>query len=196
MSIENYITSLEGLANRESVENMNLETATASLTEDIKDLGYQDIALVTPDRQAHYILEGNIVDVSGRDSIERSFEGESTVSDVIINKTNGEPIVIYTVPIKNNGKVVGLLSGRASGEALSLITDNMNFGKQGYAFILSKDGTFYAHPDKEYVLAQKNAFKEESLKDFSKSLNALGNEKKELLSIILMVLRDMLHFTL
>lgn len=178
ISVENYITILEGLANRESVENMNLETAAASLTQDIKDLGYQDIALITPDRQAHYILEGNIVDVSGRDSIEKAFQGESTVSDVIINITNGEPIVIYTVPIKTNNKVVGLLSGRASGEALSLITNNMNFGKQGYAFIVGKDGTFYAHPDKEYVLTQKNVFEEESLKDFSKSLDALGDEKK------------------
>ncbi len=178
LSIKNYIDVLEGLADRESSKSMDFEATAASLKDDIKDLGYQDVAIVTPDKQAHYILEGHTVDVTGRDNIDRAFAGESTVSDVIINATNGEPVVVYTVPITNNGQVVGLLSGRASGDDINLITNNMHFGEKGYAYIIDTAGTFHAHPNIDFVLSQKNIFEDESLKDFASAVNGLG-EKKE-----------------
>lgn len=182
IALDNYINVLEGFSGRETLQAMDLEGAANSLRDDIEDLGYQDVAVITPDRQAHYILEGSVVDVSGRDSIEKAFEGENTVSDVIINVTNGEPIVIYTVPIVNNGQVVGLVSGRASGDDLNTITNNMQFGKEGYAFILDKEGTFYSHPNADFILDQTNAFEDESLSDFASNLNNLGEEKQGFMS--------------
>lgn len=182
IALDHHIKVLEGFAGRESVQAMDLEGAANSLRDDIQDLGYQDVAVVTPDRQAHYILEGNVIDVSGRDSIEKAFEGEDTVSDVIINVTNGEPIVIYTVPIVNNGQVVGLVSGRASGDDLNTITNNMKFGEEGYAFILDSEGTFYSHPNVDFVLDQTNAFEDELLSDFASNLNNLGEEKQGFMS--------------
>lgn len=176
-SIDNYLLKLEGMAKYQSVKDMDIEAARATLSNEIEDLGYEDVSIVTPDRKAHYILEGNIVDVSGKDSIERTFNGENTVSDVIINSTNGEPIVIYSVPIESNGQIVGLVSGRASGDDLNKITNNMKLAKEGYAFLMDKNGTFYAHPDNSLVLSQKNVFKEDSFKDFAKAVKGLGEEQ-------------------
>ena len=176
-SIDNYLLKLEGIAKYESVKDMDIEAARTVLSNEIEELGYEDVSIVTPDRKAHYLLEGTVVDVSGRDSIEKTFTGENTVSDVIINSTNGEPIVIYSVPIENNGQIVGLISGRASGDALNKITDDMKFAKEGYAYLMDKNGTFYAHPNKDLVLSQKSIFKEESFKDFANAVKGLGEKQ-------------------
>lgn len=182
LSIDNYLLALEGLSNYKSVKDVDIENARNEISSEIESLGYEDVAIITPDRQAHYLLEGTVIDVSGRDSIERTFKGENTVSDVIINKSNGKPIVVYSVPITNNGQIVGLLSGRASGDDLNLITDEMSFGKEGYAFIMDKNGTHYAHPNRELVLGQKNAFEEESLKGLGIATKALGEKQEGLLN--------------
>ena len=176
-SIDNYLLKLEGIAKYESVKDMDIEAARTVLSNEIEELGYEDVSIVTPDRKAHYLLEGTVVDVSGRDSIEKTFTGENTVSDVIINSTNGEPIVIYSVPIESNGQIVGLISGRASGDALNKITDDMKFAKEGYAYLMDKNGTFYAHPNKDLVLSQKSIFKEESFKDFANAVKGLGEKQ-------------------
>ena len=176
-SIDNYLLKLEGIAKYESVKDMDIEAARTVLSNEIEELGYEDVSIVTPDRKAHYLLEGTVVDVSGRDSIEKTFTGENTVSDVIINSTNGEPIVIYSVPIESNGQIVGLISGRASGDALNKITDDMKFAKEGYAYLMDKNGTFYAHPEKDLVLSQKSIFKEESFKDFANAVKGLGEKQ-------------------
>ena len=45
---------------------------------------------------------------------------------------------------------------------------------------MDKDGTFYAHPDSDLVLSQKNALEEENFKDFAASVGKLGEEKQGL----------------
>ncbi|PKM51879.1 MAG: methyl-accepting chemotaxis protein [Firmicutes bacterium HGW-Firmicutes-7] len=68
--------------------------------------------------------------------------------------------------------------GRREGASLSEITDKIGIGEKGYAFIIGADSTFYAHPNKDYVLNQLNAFKEiesnGSLKEYGLALKELG----------------------
>ena len=66
LSIENYTHVLEGFAKRQNIINMEYESISESLKNEIKELGYEDVALITPDRQAHYIIDDYVMDVSNR----------------------------------------------------------------------------------------------------------------------------------
>ena len=68
--------------------------------------------------------------------------------------------VAYAVPIKKDMKVVGALIGYRDGFVLSQIADNLGVGENGYAYIIGADATFYAHPDREIVIEQRNIFKD------------------------------------
>src|SRR5690606_14228310 len=107
-----------------------------------------------------YILSGEKTGLGDMEYIIKAFEGEANVSNVIISRIDKKPVVMFAVPIKKGNEIVGVLAGRRDATALCDITDKMGFGKNGYAFILGKDGTIYAHPDREIVMNRENALKD------------------------------------
>lgn len=151
---------LQELANRARTQTMDWEIQRKSLKPDIERLGYLDLAVITPDGTAKYILSGETAELGDRDYIKKAFQGETTISDVLISKVTNQPVVMYAAPIKDGDRVVGVLIGRRDGTTLSDITDTMGFGENGYAFILGGDGTTYAHRNREDVLNQVNALKD------------------------------------
>ena len=147
---------LQEVANRDRTKSMDWETQLISLNSDVARLGYLDMAVVTPDGIAKYILSGQTADLGDRDYIKKAFDGEANISNVLISKVENKPVVMYAVPIKKGSSVVGVLIGRRDGTALNEITDSMGFGKNGYAYIMGIDGTLYAHPERDNVLNQRN----------------------------------------
>ena len=64
---------------------------------------------------------------------------------------------MYAVPIRNEaGKVEGVLIARRPGDALKEITDQMGYGQQGYAYIIGASGTLMSHPNREFIMDQRN----------------------------------------
>lgn len=158
--ISKDLGALQELANRARTQTMDFEVQRTSLAPDVERLGYLDMAVVTPDGMAHYILNDETADLSGRDYLKKAFDGKASISDVIISKATNQAVVMYAAPIQVDGKVVGVLIGRKDGAALNHITNQMGFGDKGYAYIMGTDGTLYAHPEKENVMKQRNVLKD------------------------------------
>lgn len=57
-----------------------------------------------------------------------------------------------------NGNKIGVVMANHSADHLQYIIQNMNLGMKGYGFIISRNGTYVAHPVKEYATAQKTIF--------------------------------------
>ncbi len=169
---------LQELANRARTQTMDWEIQRKSLKPDIERLGYLDLAVVTPDGTAKYILSGETAELGDRDYIKKAFQGETTISDVLVSKVTNQPVVMYAAPIKDGDRVVGVLIGRRDGTTLSDITDTMGFGENGYAFILGGDGTTYAHQRREDVINQANALDDietdGELKEFGLAIQKVG----------------------
>ena len=154
--INRDLSILQELANRERTQTMDWKIQHESLKPDIVRLGYLDIAIVTPDGKAHYILSGEVADLGDRNYVEKAFQGEANISNVLVSRVTNEVVIMYAVPITVNNKIEGVLVARRDGTALNEITDKMGFGENGYAYIMGIDGTIYAHPDRENVLNQRN----------------------------------------
>lgn len=182
------IEVLREVAGRETIKTMDWQIQRDSLELDAKRLDYLDIAVVLPNGTAQYVGTGETAELGDRDYIKKAFEGQPNISDVIISKVTGKPVVMYAVPIERDGKVVGVLIARNDGTALNDITDELGIGETGYAFILGSDSTFYAHPNREVVTSQRNVMSDietdGTLQSFGVELNKLGLGKSGIVSYV------------
>lgn len=179
--ISENLSVLNEVAMRARTQTMEWATQQESLYPDVERLGYLDMAVVTPDGTARYVASGETADLGDREYIKKALEGKSNVSNVLISKVTGEPVVMEAAPIMSNGQVVGVLIGRRDGNFLSSITNELGSGETGYAFIMGSDSTIYAHPDKQQVLDQQNVFdniKKDGDQGLGAKLKALGLGKK------------------
>ncbi len=91
------------------------------------------------------------VDMTNREYFQKSLQGEEFVSSPIFNKASGQPILAISVPIKNNGKIIGVL---ALGIELDKFTKKYinQYKTEGeYLFITDANGLTLAHPDVSLV---------------------------------------------
>jgi methyl-accepting chemotaxis protein len=119
--------------------------------------GYQSFAIIDLKGSATVLDSGGAtVDLSSRSYYQSAAGGKATVSDILINKVTGEPSMIIAVPIYDNGKQIGVLSGNKSGTSLSAIAKKISFGTTGYGYMLNTSGVFTGHPDDSLVTKQFN----------------------------------------
>lgn len=106
--------------------------------------------------------KGNIKD---RDYFEEVMNGKIAISEPVISKSTGLPIIVVAAPIKDNSdNIIGLIGATIN---LSNITDIVNtekLGDSGYAYMINDKGVIMAHPDNDFIL------KENFLEHDSKSL--------------------------
>lgn len=90
---------------------------------------------------------------SGFDTnIEKALNGEEWVGDPYLSPVTGIPVVLVTVPIVSDGKIVAILGlpfdiGKFSYELVSTST----IGKTGYPLISTLEGSTFAHPNQDYI---------------------------------------------
>ncbi|HQD27737.1 methyl-accepting chemotaxis protein [Acetivibrio saccincola] len=172
------LAALYEVANRYRTKTMDLRIQKESLREDVERLGYLDLAVVMPDGTAHYVLGKETAQVGDREYVKKAFQGEANISNPIISRITNSVVVMFAAPIEVDGKVEAVLIGRKDGAILNDITDEMGLGDMGFAFVLGPDGTFYSHPDREFVMEQKNIFEDieegGSLKSLGEAVNNIG----------------------
>lgn len=94
--------------------------------------------------------QGNIKD---RDYFIEVMKGNMTVSEPLISKSTGRPIIVIASPVKNDsGKVVGLVGATIELTKLTEFVNQEKLGDNGYAFMASNDGTVMAHKDEKLIL--------------------------------------------
>jgi methyl-accepting chemotaxis protein len=103
---------LAEMATRAGVVSMNWETQVATISGEVVQMGYQDVAVMNMDGHAQYINGNGQFDAWGEPWYEDGFKGKAAVSEETISKVTNTAVVFDVAPIKANGQVVGLLVGR------------------------------------------------------------------------------------
>ncbi|MDR2786357.1 MAG: methyl-accepting chemotaxis protein, partial [Treponema sp.] len=144
------------LANRVRTQSMVWETQRDSLISDVDRLGYLEFGIVRPDGIAHYIKDESTSSLADRDYIIKALSGKNAVSDVLISRVIGKPVLMFASPIMINGRVAGALIGRKDGAVLGEMTTQVGFGQTGHLYMVNKSGTIVCHPDSDLVYNQFN----------------------------------------
>lgn len=169
------LTALEAVAARPEIRSMDWEQQKPVLQSELERLGsFLALGIVDPQGTALY-TDGTTANLGDRDYVVQAFAGRSVVSDLLVSRVNGSLVLMYAVPIIDNGRTVGVLVGRRDGTALNDITDRLGFGERGWAVVLDSDGTLFAHPNREYVMDRRNFFTDDAdLAEAGAAIKALG----------------------
>ncbi|MDR2021313.1 MAG: Cache 3/Cache 2 fusion domain-containing protein, partial [Treponema sp.] len=154
--IKAELSVLYELANRARTRTMDWETQRESLLPEIDRHGYLDFGIVGMDGVAHYIKDDSASNLADRDYIVKSLAGEPVISDVLISRVIGRPVVMFASPIFVDDQVAGVLIGRRDGAVLSDMTKQVGLGDTGYIYMINAAGTIICHPDTDLVYNQFN----------------------------------------
>ncbi len=155
---ELQLSTLEAIAERPEISSMDWQEQFPVLRAEHDRLGqFMAIGVVDSSGFARYD-DGTTAELGDRDYVIQALAGKSMVSDLVVSRVNNSLVLMYAVPIKRDGQIVGALLGRRDGAVLSDITDRLGFGDAGWAFIVHPDGTAYANPNREDVINQVNLF--------------------------------------
>jgi len=164
----------------EEVQSMDWDRQKIALVKQLNNSGFKNLGVVFPSGIAYYI-DGSVTHLWDREHVKKAYNGETAVSDLIISRISNELILEFATPIKKNGEVAGVLVGSSDGNALSDITNAIQFGETGYAYMIDDTGTLIAHPDKNMVLDKFNPLKEvendSSLQSLAEYLTRVLKEK-------------------
>lgn len=97
---------------------------------------------------------GEVTDVSDRVHYQEAGKGEGklVVSEPVLSKRTGNNIVTMIIPLMKDGKQYGYMGSTLPINEVQKTVSSQTFGDTGYAFLLSKSGTFMWYPQEELVL--------------------------------------------
>ncbi|WP_429842439.1 methyl-accepting chemotaxis protein [Brevibacillus sp. FIR094] len=101
-------------------------------------------------------FKGEVTDISDRPHIKEASKGEGkvVVSEPVISKRTGNNIVTLVVPLMKDNRQYGYIGSTIPINEIQKKVSEEKFGQAGYAFLVSKTGTFIYHPKSEYILKE------------------------------------------
>lgn len=157
---ERVFDDLKAIAEREEIQGMDQDVQMNYLQERLaKTKEYQTFAIVRENGLATF-LEGDELDLNERTYIQDGFAGKTAVSDVLTSLLTGEPAIIAVTPIQTVTGENALLLVHIDGYFLSDVTEDIKVGENGFALILSSDGTMMGHKNREWVKEHINFINE------------------------------------
>ncbi len=174
------LNALEALAGIDILteNDLTLDEKLAHLSNEAERSGYLRIGIADVGGKVKY-TDGETLDISDRAHFKKAISGESAISDPIVSKVDKSIVMSFAVPIKDGGKIVGVLVGTRDGNELSSYTNEIQFGKSGSAYMINDKCTTIAHKNPELVKNMDNTL-ENVKKD--PGLELLAKLEKEMIA--------------
>ncbi len=106
-------------------------------------------------------------------------KGNIFVGEPIINRLNGDVIIISGAPVYNGDKLIGTVYIVDLVASVNDKIGELTFGKTGYAYIINKEGTVIFHKDEQKIADETNAI---LLQEKDKNYTSLAKATKKILS--------------
>lgn len=149
--------TLETVANRDRIKDTNntWEDKNKILQDETLRSGHISMLIAQLDGSCK-LTTGKEVNIKDRDYFQKAITGKRAISEPLISRDDGSIVIVYAVPIKKDGEIVGVLAALRDGNNLSNITNSITFGKSGRAFMINKKGIKVAHSKAELVMDMDN----------------------------------------
>ncbi|MBN2280826.1 MAG: methyl-accepting chemotaxis protein [Candidatus Marinimicrobia bacterium] len=145
----------------DAAQGRNLQDAQQLVT-NVKQKSpvYENVFLADVGGDIKMLGAGNVgsgIDISEippyKINVDKAAEGLSWIGSVNLSPVSGRPVILITAPVKDNGRVVGILGTPIELNFYSeRKIENVNFGVGSYAYITDDKGIIIAHPNEEYIL--------------------------------------------
>jgi len=134
--------------------------ANEKLTDQLKSMpmfSYINIANAQGEIRASTMPE-NIgkIKVPDRQYFQKAMGGEINISDVYLARSTGKPAFAVAAPIKDGGKVLGVLFAVPDlGKFTEKFIDPVKIFQTGYLYLFDSSGVVFAHKDKSQIMKLK-----------------------------------------
>ncbi|MDO5517530.1 MAG: methyl-accepting chemotaxis protein [Clostridium sp.] len=150
----------QGLSNSKVVieSEQDLEKAFESLRENKEIYSHLEIGLIDLDGNMH-CEDGNIYNTDEVDAVKEALSGNLTVSEPFFSKRLNEYVIMYLIPVKENGKVKSAIYYVRKSSEISEITTQVKALETGNCFMVNNDGTMIANINQDLVKDEFNSIK-------------------------------------
>lgn len=174
IKIENTWSTLDLLAADKEIcdPSISLQRKFDVLSKYNETLKAYDLTYINSDGEA-ITKYGEIIDLSARDYFISALSGSNFISAPFTNTAGNSLLVFaYSVPVKQNDKVIGVLVMIQEASVLSDLTNNIKIGETGQVFMIDGSATTIAHPNQDKVVNKENilelAKQDSTLKELAK----------------------------
>jgi methyl-accepting chemotaxis protein len=130
---------LRTIALRKEIQNFDKEAATQILDEYFSTWeGYDALALIDTKGITDINTNHTTIDVSTRQYVIDALAGKDAVSDPLISKGTGHIVVIFAIPVKSDGKIVGALMGAVAMSHIGDILNQIDMGETGEVYLVNR----------------------------------------------------------
>jgi diguanylate cyclase (GGDEF)-like protein len=138
--VEGEFILLEEVSDRLSVKsNFDPEAAVMELDRVVKRYHVKRMGIVMPDGQA-YTTDKKKLDLGDREFFKDSMQGKRGISGRLQDKDNGEDIVVFSMPIYEDGNVCAVVfTTHRIAEIQNLFTVSI-FDGEGYSYVIEEGG--------------------------------------------------------
>lgn len=157
MLLQERINVLKGLSTSPDILSMDTNRQLVmmkSVSKEYKDMG--NIIVVAPNGQQTIRTVGTLANVADRQYFKDIKNGAPyVISEVLTSKGTGRSSIILAIPIKTGQELTGILLGALDLQEISESISSMKFKQNGYVYLTDRMGKVVAHPDKNFVLEQR-----------------------------------------
>ncbi len=140
----------------------NLDAAKERLLALFEELGdYENVFITDPEGviQLAAVNEANTVGIDVPSipaysiNFDKANQGEAYIGDAFESPASGRPVSLLTVPILEEGQLIGVLGTPIELQAFAKnVVQPITIGETGYLYIVDNSGVTLAHQNQEYIL--------------------------------------------
>ena len=142
-SLTGWTHDLEVLAEDSEIQSLNpvqveplIRNASTRWTE------FESLFVTDATGQMVATNAGALLNVGERAYFTQAMAGETYISDVLISKATGHPVFVLAVPIRLQGRIIGMVAGSISTETLFEQLASARLGATGEAYLINSAGYF------------------------------------------------------
>jgi len=141
---EQDVKTLAGIAR---INSMDPVTAKVAIDQYYQDWGiYETIFLTGTNKISIATNDGSTLDLSSRAYMDEALTGKTAISDILISKATGNPIIVFAEPIKKDGKVVGVIGIVVPVTKFQELLSRAFVGETSDAYLINQEGYLVSAP--------------------------------------------------
>lgn len=158
--VDGDLSTLEGLATAlgaPEFKGADIEQVFSMLKDVQEQNNFKRMGLIDTDGNA-VTSDGVTADFSSRDYFHKAMQGLPNVSNTFPDAIGGEPINVYAVPVYDGNLISSVLFATQSTAEFEKKISFSTFNGEGYAYVVTRDGTVIAYADHPSVVEFDNIF--------------------------------------
>lgn len=177
--MEVQLNALEAVAENQWLkeDELTLDQKLELLKAEEQRSGHYYMLIADPQGNAK-LTNGQTINIADRDYFLQALSGKSAVSDPLFSKADNSLVLALAAPIKEDGKIKGVLAAIRDGNELSDTVIAMQFGSRE-VYMINKEGTTVANKDKSLVVQMRNEQEEVKNDPELKEIAALEKQMTE-----------------